>query len=63
MQKPLLVAVVGDLSVALRSHTNRIDRQQITPVTLQTLNPVTLLKWANVPPRANCFQAQTQKSQ
>jgi len=61
MWKSFLVAVVGDLSVALHSHANHTGRQQIMFVILQTLELITLLKWANVLLCTNIFRLRPRK--
>lgn len=56
MQEFLLVAIAGDLSMALHGCANRAGGQQIMPVILETLTPTTLLKWANVLLWTNIFR-------
>lgn len=56
MQEFLLVAIAGDLSMALRSCANRAGGQQIMPVILEMLTPTTPLKWANVLLWTNVFR-------
>lgn len=62
MQESLLVAVVGDLSTALPSRANCTGGQQIMPVILQRLTPVTLLKGANVRLCTNIFRLRPRKA-